>query len=92
MTICNMSIEAGARAGMVARTKPPTSFSAIVPMPPKGADWDAAVAAWDRLSTDEGAQFDAEVYIDATTLSPFVTWGTNPVRAFRCRRRFPTRS
>ena len=42
------------------------------------ADWDAAVAAWDRLSTDEGAQFDAEVYIDATTLSPFVTWGTNP--------------
>ena len=43
-----------------------------------GADWDAAVAAWDRLRTDEGAEFDTEVYIDAATLSPFVTWGTNP--------------
>jgi 3-isopropylmalate/(R)-2-methylmalate dehydratase large subunit len=45
---------------------------------PTGAEWDAAVAAWDRLRTDAGAQFDTEVYIDATTLSPFVTWGTNP--------------
>lgn len=78
MTICNMSIEAGARAGMVAPDETTYEFLRDRPYAPKGADWDAAVAAWDRLSTDEGAQFDAEVYIDATTLSPFVTWGTNP--------------
>ena len=78
MTICNMSIEAGARAGMVAPDETTYEFLRDRPYDPKGADWDAAVAAWDRLSTDEGAQFDAEVYIDATTLSPFVTWGTNP--------------
>ena len=78
MTICNMSIEAGARAGMVAPDETTYEFLRDRPYAPKGADWDAAVAAWDRLSTDEGAQFDAEVYIDATALSPFVTWGTNP--------------
>ena len=78
MTICNMSIEAGARAGMVAPDQTTYEFLRDRPYAPRGADWDAAVAAWDRLSTDEGAQFDAEVYIDATTLSPFVTWGTNP--------------
>ncbi|HNF07240.1 MAG TPA: 3-isopropylmalate dehydratase large subunit, partial [Mycobacterium sp.] len=78
MTICNMSIEAGARAGMVAPDETTYEFLRDRPYAPKGADWDAAIAAWDRLSTDEGAQFDAEVYIDATTLSPFVTWGTNP--------------
>ncbi len=78
MTICNMSIEAGARAGMVAPDETTYEFLRDRPYAPKGADWDAAVAAWARLSTDEGAQFDAEVYIDATTLSPFVTWGTNP--------------
>ena len=78
MTICNMSIEAGARAGMVAPDGTTYEFLRDRPYAPKGADWDAAVAAWDRLSTDEGAQFDAEVYIDATALSPFVTWGTNP--------------
>ena len=78
LTICNMSIEAGARAGMVAPDETTYEFLRDRPYAPKGADWDAAVAAWDRLSTDEGAQFDAEVYIDATALSPFVTWGTNP--------------
>ena len=78
MTICNMSIEAGARAGMVAPDETTYEFLRDRPYAPKGADWDAAIAAWDRLSTDEGAQFDAEVYIDATALSPFVTWGTNP--------------
>ena len=78
MTICNMSIEAGARAGMVAPDETTYEFLRDRPYAPKGADWDAAVAAWARLSTDEGAQFDAEVYIDATALSPFVTWGTNP--------------
>ena len=78
MTICNMSIEAGARAGMVAPDETTYEFLRGRPHAPTGADWDAAVAAWDRLRTDEGAEFDTEVYIDAATLSPFVTWGTNP--------------
>jgi 3-isopropylmalate/(R)-2-methylmalate dehydratase large subunit len=78
MTICNMSIEAGARAGMVAPDETTFEFLKGRPNAPKGADWDAAVAAWSRLRTDEGAEFDTEVYLDAATLSPFVTWGTNP--------------
>ncbi len=78
MTICNMSIEAGARAGMVAPDEITYEFLRGRPYAPAGADWDAAVDAWERLKTDEGAEFDAEVYIDATTLTPFVTWGTNP--------------
>ncbi|MCX2930439.1 3-isopropylmalate dehydratase large subunit [Mycobacterium sp. CVI_P3] len=78
MTVCNMSIEAGARAGMVAPDETTYEFLRGRPYAPSGADWDAAVAAWEGLKTDEGAEFDTEVYIDATTLSPFVTWGTNP--------------
>jgi len=78
MTICNMSIEAGARAGMVAPDETTFDYLRGRPHAPQGADWDAAVAAWSRLRTDEGAEFDTEVYIDASTLSPYVTWGTNP--------------
>jgi 3-isopropylmalate/(R)-2-methylmalate dehydratase large subunit len=78
MTICNMSIEAGARAGMVAPDATTYEYLRGRPYAPTGADWDAAVTAWDRLPTDEGAEFDTEIYVDATTLSPFVTWGTNP--------------
>ncbi|MCF6386873.1 3-isopropylmalate dehydratase large subunit [Mycobacterium sp. MBM] len=78
MTICNMSIEAGARAGMVAPDATTFEFLKGRPHAPTGADWDAAVAAWSELHTDEGATFDTEVFIDAATLSPFVTWGTNP--------------
>lgn len=78
MTICNMSIEAGARAGMVAPDATTFEFLKGRPHAPKGADWDAAVQAWSELHTDEGAEFDTEVHIDAATLSPFVTWGTNP--------------
>ena len=78
MTICNMSIEAGARAGMVAPDQTTYEFLRGRPYAPTGAQWDQAVAAWEQLRTDPGAQFDTEVYIDATTLSPFVTWGTNP--------------
>jgi 3-isopropylmalate/(R)-2-methylmalate dehydratase large subunit len=78
MTICNMSIEAGARAGMVAPDETTYEYLRGRPYAPTGADWDAAVAAWDRLPTDAGAEFDTEIYIDAATLSPFVTWGTNP--------------
>ena len=78
MTICNMSIEAGARAGMIAPDDTTFEFLKGRPHAPSGADWDAAVAAWRDLCTDEGAVFDNEVHIDATTLTPFVTWGTNP--------------
>jgi 3-isopropylmalate/(R)-2-methylmalate dehydratase large subunit len=78
MTVCNMSIEAGARAGMVAPDETTYEFLRGRPYAPTGADWDAAVTAWEALKTDEGAEFDTEVYIDATTLTPFVTWGTNP--------------
>jgi 3-isopropylmalate/(R)-2-methylmalate dehydratase large subunit len=78
MTVCNMSIEAGARAGLVAPDETTYEYLRGRPYAPSGADWDAAVAAWEALKTDEGAEFDTEVYIDATTLSPFVTWGTNP--------------
>lgn len=78
MTVCNMSIEAGARAGMVAPDEVTYEFLKGRPHAPTGADWDHAVAAWDQLRTDDGAEFDTEVYLDASTLSPFVTWGTNP--------------
>ena len=78
MTVCNMSIEAGARAGLVAPDATTYEYLRGRPYAPTGSEWDAAVAAWDQLRTDDGAEFDTEVYIDATTLSPFVTWGTNP--------------
>ena len=78
MTICNMSIEAGARAGMVAPDETTFAYLEGRPHAPAGADWDAAVEAWTQLRTDEGAEFDTEVYLDAAELSPFVTWGTNP--------------
>ena len=78
MTICNMSIEAGARAGMVAPDQTTYDYLKGRAHAPEGADWDAAVAYWDTLATDDDAVFDAEVYLDATELEPFVTWGTNP--------------
>ncbi|MBI1351692.1 MAG: 3-isopropylmalate dehydratase large subunit [Actinomycetales bacterium] len=78
MTICNMSIEAGARAGMVAPDETTFEYIKGRPHAPQRADWDEAVAYWSTLRTDDDAVFDAEVVIDATTLSPYVTWGTNP--------------
>jgi 3-isopropylmalate/(R)-2-methylmalate dehydratase large subunit len=78
MTVCNMSIEAGARAGMIAPDQTTYDYLAGRPHAPAGADWDAAVASWEQLRTDEDAVFDHEVHIDATTVTPFVTWGTNP--------------
>ncbi|OBK86086.1 3-isopropylmalate dehydratase large subunit [Mycolicibacter heraklionensis] len=78
MTICNMSIEAGARAGMVAPDETTYEYLRGRPHAPSGADWDAAVAYWSSLRTDPGAVFDAEVHLDADALTPFVTWGTNP--------------
>jgi 3-isopropylmalate/(R)-2-methylmalate dehydratase large subunit len=78
MTLCNMSIEAGARAGMVAPDETTFAYLEGRPHAPTGAEWDEAVAYWRTLPTDSDASFDAEVVIDAATLSPFVTWGTNP--------------
>jgi len=78
MTICNMSIEAGARAGMIAPDETTFEYVKGRPHAPKGEDWDAAVADWKQLHSDEGAQFDAEVFLNADELEPFVTWGTNP--------------
>ena len=78
MTICNMSIEAGARAGMVAPDETTFAYVQGREHAPKGEDWDAAVAYWRTLYTDDDAVFDAQVDIDAASLSPFVTWGTNP--------------
>jgi 3-isopropylmalate/(R)-2-methylmalate dehydratase large subunit len=78
MTICNMSIEAGARAGMVAPDQTTFAYLKGRPHAPTGKDWDDAVSYWKTLPTDEGAKFDAEVFLDADTLDPFVTWGTNP--------------
>src|SRR5262249_32132315 len=78
MTVCNMSIEAGARAGMTAPDETTFAYLQDRPHAPKGADWDAAVTNWGELRTDDGAEFDAEVHINAGELTPFVTWGTNP--------------
>jgi 3-isopropylmalate/(R)-2-methylmalate dehydratase large subunit len=78
MTICNMSIEAGARAGMVAPDETTYQYLKGRPHAPQGAEWDAAVAYWNTLATDDDAVFDAEVFLDADELEPFVTWGTNP--------------
>jgi len=78
MTICNMSIEAGARAGMIAPDDTTFAYLKGRRFSPQGAAWDAAVAHWKTLPTDEGAVFDRELHIDAATLAPAVTWGTSP--------------
>jgi len=78
MTICNMSIEAGARAGMIAPDATTFEYLAATPRAPKGAEWDAAVARWSKLPTDAGAVFDRSVDIDASVLVPMVTYGTHP--------------
>lgn len=78
MTICNMSIEAGARAGMIAPDETTFEFIKGRPHAPTGAQWDEAVQQWRTLASDEDAVFDAEVVLDAAEIEPFVTWGTNP--------------
>lgn len=78
MTICNMSIEWGAKAGMMAPDETTFAYLEGRPHAPVGDEWDAAVAHWQTLFTDADAVFDAQVDIDATQLAPFVTWGTNP--------------
>jgi 3-isopropylmalate/(R)-2-methylmalate dehydratase large subunit len=78
MTVCNMSIEAGARAGMIAPDDTTFEFLRGRPHAPNGTAWDDAVSYWRTLRTDDEATFDHEVIIDAADLAPFVTWGTNP--------------
>ncbi len=78
MTVCNMSIEGGARAGMVAPDDATFEYIHGKPHAPQGADWDAAVAEWRQLPTDDGARFDSEISLDADDLKPMITYGTNP--------------
>ena len=78
MTICNMSIEWGAKAGLIAPDQTTYDYIEGRAEAPKGADWEAAVAHWQTLVTDADAVFDKEIVLDASTMTPFVTWGTNP--------------
>ncbi len=78
MTVCNMTIEAGARAGLIAPDETTYAYLMGRPMSPKAGNWEAAVAYWKTLASDKGAVYDAEVTLDASTLVPQVTWGTSP--------------
>ena len=80
MTVCNMSIEAGAKAGLIAPDDTTFAYLEGRPFAPEGADWEAALDDWRTLPTDDGATFDKEVTLDAATLSPYVSWGTNPAQ------------
>jgi 3-isopropylmalate/(R)-2-methylmalate dehydratase large subunit len=90
MTVCNMSIEAGARAGLVAPDQTTFDYLQGRDHAPSKADWDAAVADWSTLVTDEGATWDTEVVIDAATIRPQVTWGTNPAQVASIDDRVPS--
>lgn len=90
MTVCNMSIEAGARAGMVAPDDATFAYLEGRPHAPAGADWERAVDDWRSLATDDGAVFDKEVTLDAATLSPYVSWGTNPAQVVPIGGRVPS--
>ena len=89
MTVCNMSIEAAARAGMIAPDDRTFEWLAGRPFAPTGADWDRALARWRQLPSDEEARFDREVNIDACTLAPMVTWGNSPEDALPISARVP---
>ena len=78
MTVCNMTIEAGAKAGMIAPDEKTFAFVKGRPMAPKGADWDKAVAYWRTLPSDEGARYDTEVKLSVDEIAPILTWGTSP--------------
>ena len=89
MTVCNMSIEGGARAGMVAPDDTTIDYIGGRPYAPQGEAWDAAVAAWRQLPGDEGATYDREVVLDAAELTPMITYGTNPGMGMRITERVP---
>jgi 3-isopropylmalate/(R)-2-methylmalate dehydratase large subunit len=90
MTVCNMSIEAGARAGLVAPDDTTFAYLEGKPHAPKGAEWERALDAWRALATDADASFDKEVHIDAATLVPHVSWGTNPAQTIRIDENVPS--
>jgi 3-isopropylmalate/(R)-2-methylmalate dehydratase large subunit len=89
MTICNMSIEAGARAGLIAPDETTFAYLKDKPHAPSGEDWDRAVEYWKSLPTDADAHFDAEVILNADEIEPFVTWGTNPGQGLPLNERVP---
>ena len=89
MTICNMSIEGGARAGLVAPDDVTFEYVAGRPHAPSGADWDAALDAWRHLPSDDGADYDRSITLDAGDLAPMVTYGTNPGMGFAITERIP---
>jgi 3-isopropylmalate/(R)-2-methylmalate dehydratase large subunit len=89
LTVCNMSIEAGGKAGMVAPDDATIAYLDGRPVAPKGADWDKAVALWRTVPSDEGAAFDREVALDAAAIVPMVTWGTSPEDALPITARIP---
>ncbi len=89
MTLCNMSIEAGARAGMIAPDQTTFDYLKGRRFSPTGAEWEQAVAAWSELKTDPGARFDRELTLHAEDLAPFVTWGTNPAMVVPVTERVP---
>jgi 3-isopropylmalate/(R)-2-methylmalate dehydratase large subunit len=89
MTVCNMTIEGGARAGMIAPDETTFSYLKGREHAPRGAQWEQALSRWSALPTDAGAQFDAEVSIDAAQLEPYVTWGTNPGQSVPVTSRVP---
>src|SRR5436305_5658588 len=92
MTVCNMSIEAGARAGMIAPDETTFAYLKDRPKAPKGAAWDTARRYWERLPSEEGAAFDREVRLDAAKLPPLVTWGTSPEQVAAVTGRVPVLS
>jgi 3-isopropylmalate/(R)-2-methylmalate dehydratase large subunit len=92
MTVCNMSIEAGARAGMIAPDEVTFEFLRDRPRAPKGADWDRALETWRRLPTDAGAAFDREIEFDAASVAPMISYGTNPGMVMPLNGRIPERA
>ncbi len=90
MTICNMSIEGGARAGLISPDETTFAYLKDKPLSPKGAAWDEAVEVWRELATDQGAAFDRTVRIDAADIAPTITWGTTPAQSIKIGERIPT--
>ncbi|TVP64876.1 MAG: 3-isopropylmalate dehydratase large subunit, partial [Nitriliruptor sp.] len=89
MTVCNMSIEGGARAGLISPDETTFAYLKDKPLAPKGAAWDQALEAWRSLASEEGAAFDRTVRIDAAEIAPTVTWGTTPAQSIRIGERIP---
>jgi 3-isopropylmalate/(R)-2-methylmalate dehydratase large subunit len=92
MTVCNMSVEGGARAGFIAPDDKTFAYLKDRPKAPKGAGWDAAMRYWDTLFSDDGAHFDREIRLDAAQLPPLVTWGTSPEQVVAITGRVPVPS